>query len=32
MKAVGVHEYGGPEELVYEDALRPTILPDEVFS
>lgn len=31
MKAVRVHEYGGPEVLRYEDAPRPVVKPDEVL-
>lgn len=31
MKAVRVHEYGGPEVLKYEDAPRPQAGPDEVL-
>src|SRR6266540_1975583 len=31
MKAVRIHQYGGPEVLVYEDAPRPTIADDEVL-
>jgi len=31
MKAVRVHEYGGPEVLRYEDAPRPTLEPDDVL-
>jgi NADPH:quinone reductase-like Zn-dependent oxidoreductase len=31
MKAVRVHEYGGPEVLKYEDAPRPELQPDEVL-
>jgi len=31
MKAIRIHNYGGPEELVYEDAPKPTITQDEVL-
>jgi NADPH:quinone reductase-like Zn-dependent oxidoreductase len=31
MKAVRIHEYGGPEVLKYEDAPRPQPAPDEVL-
>ena len=31
MKVVRIHEYGGPEVLVYEDAPRPTIADGEVL-
>jgi len=31
MKAVRIHEYGGPEVLRYEDAPRPIVKPDEVL-
>ena len=31
MKAVRIHEYGGPEVLRYEDAPRPVVKPDEVL-
>jgi NADPH:quinone reductase-like Zn-dependent oxidoreductase len=31
MKAVRLHEFGGPEVLLYEDALRPEIEADEVL-
>ena len=31
MKAVRIHEYGGPEVLKYEDAPRPEPAPDEVL-
>src|SRR5262245_60590389 len=31
MKAVRIHEYGGPEVLRYEDAPMPVIGPDEVL-
>jgi len=31
MKAVRIHQYGGSEVLVYENAPLPTILPDEVL-
>lgn len=31
MKAVRVHEYGGPEVLKYEDAPRPELQPDDVL-
>jgi NADPH:quinone reductase-like Zn-dependent oxidoreductase len=31
MKAVRIHEYGGPEVLVYEDIPQPTTAPDEVL-
>ncbi|MDP4251946.1 MAG: NADP-dependent oxidoreductase [Bacteroidota bacterium] len=31
MKAVRIHEYGGPEKLKYEDAPRPEPAPDEVL-
>ncbi len=31
MKAVVIHQHGGPEELVYEDIETPTIGPDEVL-
>lgn len=31
MKAVRIHRYGGPDVLEYEDAPRPTLLPDDVL-
>jgi NADPH:quinone reductase-like Zn-dependent oxidoreductase len=31
MKAVEIHQNGGPEELKYEDAPKPTINPDDVL-
>ena len=31
MKAVRIHQYGGPEKLVYEDIPQPSIAPDEVL-
>ncbi|MBB4343069.1 NADP-dependent oxidoreductase [Rhizobium leguminosarum] len=31
MKAVQLHEFGGPEVLLYEDAPRPTLASDEVL-
>ena len=31
MKAVRIHEYGGPEVLRYEDAPRPVVKPDELL-
>lgn len=31
MKAVQIHHYGGPEELIYEDAQTPEIQPDDVL-
>ncbi len=31
MKAVRIHQYGGPEVLRYEDAPRPVVKPDEVL-
>jgi NADPH:quinone reductase-like Zn-dependent oxidoreductase len=31
MKAVQIHRYGGPEELIYEDASTPDIQPDDVL-
>ena len=31
MKAVRIHAFGGPEELVYEDAPRPAPKPGEVL-
>lgn len=31
MKAVRIHQYGGPEVLVYEDAPRPALMPDDVL-
>jgi NADPH:quinone reductase-like Zn-dependent oxidoreductase len=31
MKAVRIHEYGGPEVLKYEDAPRPNPAPDEIL-
>src|ERR1700678_1854994 len=31
MKAVEIHHYGGPEELVYEEAEKPAINPDDVL-
>jgi len=31
MKAIRLHEYGGPEVLRYEDAPRPALNPDEVL-
>jgi NADPH:quinone reductase-like Zn-dependent oxidoreductase len=31
MKAVQIHHYGGPEELIYEDAQTPDIQPDDVL-
>src|SRR5437763_16640514 len=31
MKAVTIHEYGGPEELIYEDVPMPHFGPDEIL-
>jgi NADPH:quinone reductase-like Zn-dependent oxidoreductase len=31
MKAVRIHQYGGPEVLKYEEAARPNLLPDDVL-
>ena len=31
MKAIVIHNYGGPEELKYEDAPEPQINPDDVL-
>src|SRR5262245_1182452 len=31
MKAIRLHRRGGPEELVYEDAPRPTLLPGDAL-
>ena len=31
MKAIRIHQYGGPEVLVYEDAPKPVMAPDDVL-
>jgi NADPH:quinone reductase-like Zn-dependent oxidoreductase len=31
MKAIRIHEKGGPEMLIYEDAPRPTLMPDDAL-